>query len=168
MREMPGTPDHAQADSPYVRVGAYALCVDDEERLLLARVGGTASARGMWTLPGGGLDWGERPEDGVLRELEEETGLMASEFHGVAGIYSGTRRRSAERPRDSVHVVGIVYRLGGIAGELRPEANGTTDTCAWFTRGEAQALPLTPLGEFAIPLAWPAAGGRRSEAPAGG
>lgn len=142
-------------DSPYVRVGAYALCTDEDERLLLARVGVSATARGRWTLPGGGLDRGERPEDGVLRELEEETGLTATVFQGVAGIYSGTRDRSAERPRDSVHVVGIVYRLGGLAGELRPEADGSTDTCAWFTRAEVQALPLTPLGEFAIPLAWP-------------
>jgi ADP-ribose pyrophosphatase YjhB (NUDIX family) len=93
----------------------------------------------------------------VLRELEEETGLTASEFDGVVAIYSDTRHRSAGRPRDSVHMVGIVYRLGGLGGELRPEADGSTDACAWFTREEVRELPLTPLGEFAIPLAWPAA-----------
>lgn len=136
-------------------MGAYALCTDGRERLLLARVSAGDGAAGHWTLPGGGLRWGERPEDGVLRELEEETGLSASRFSGVVGIYSGTRRRSAERPRDSVHVVGIVYRLGGLEGELRPEVDGSTDTCDWFTREQARALPLTPLGEFAIPLAWP-------------
>jgi ADP-ribose pyrophosphatase YjhB (NUDIX family) len=136
-------------------VGAYALCVDEQERLLLARVAVRDSVSGSWTLPGGGLDWGERPEDGVLRELEEETGLTARRLGEVVGVYSGTRHRSAERPRDSVHVVGIVYRVGDLEGELRPEAEGSTDTCAWFTREEAIALPLTPLGEFAIPLAWP-------------
>jgi len=136
-------------------VGAYALCTDEEERLLLARVAPSDPGRGRWTLPGGGLDWGERPEDGVLRELEEETGLTASDLGGVVGIYSGTRHRSPERPRDSMHMVGIVYRLGGLSGELRPEAGGSTDTCAWLTREEVQGLPLTPLGEFAIPLAWP-------------
>lgn len=141
-------------------MGAYALCTDEDERLLLARVGASDTVRGRWTLPGGGLDWGERPEDGVLRELEEETGLTASEFHGVLGIHSHTRHRSAERPKDSVHMVGIVYRLAGLGGELRPEADGSTDSCAWFTREEVQALPLTPLGEFAIALAWP--GGRPS------
>src|SRR4051812_38939506 len=28
-----------------------------------------------WQMPQGGLDPGERPEDGALRELEEETGI---------------------------------------------------------------------------------------------
>lgn len=135
-------------------MGAYALCIDERDRLLLARVGVSDTVRGRWTLPGGGLDWGERPEDGVLRELEEETGLTASEFMGVVGVHSDSRPRTAERQRDSVHMIGIVYRLAGLDGELRPERDGSTDTCAWFTRAEARALPLTPLGEFAIPLAW--------------
>jgi 8-oxo-dGTP diphosphatase len=113
-------------------------------------------AAGRWTLPGGGLDWGERPEAGLLRELEEETGLRATELNGVVGVHSYARLRSAERPKDSVHMVGIVYRVGGLTGDLRPETEGSTDKCAWFTHEEARALPLTPLGEFAIPLAWPA------------
>lgn len=139
-------------------MGAYALCTDEEGRVLLARVGTSDTVRGRWTLPGGGLEWGEQPEDGVLRELEEETGLTASDFKGVVGVHSATRHRSAERPKDSVHMVGIVYRLGGLEGELRPEADGSTDTCAWFTREEVQGLPLTPLGDFAISLAWSAEG----------
>jgi len=148
--------DLTEGDSPYVRVGAYGLCLDERGRLLLARVStnGPASA-GRWTLPGGGLDWGEHPEDGLVRELEEETGLRASVFEGVAGIYSGTHRRSAERPKDSVHAVGIIYRLGRLVGRLRPERDGSTDTCGWFTREEVGGLPLTALGEYAVTLAWP-------------
>jgi 8-oxo-dGTP pyrophosphatase MutT (NUDIX family) len=87
-------------------VGAYALCTDADDSLLLARVSSSDTTAGRWTLPGGGLEWGERPEHGVLREL-------------------------------------------------RPEVGGSTDTCDWFSCEEARALPLTPLGEFAIPLAWP-------------
>jgi 8-oxo-dGTP diphosphatase len=139
-----------------VRVGAYALCTDDRGRLLLARVSSSdVSSAGRWTVPGGGLDWGERPEDGVLRELEEETGLTASTVHGVVGVYSGAHRRSAERPKDSVHAVGIIYRLAGLEGELRPESEGSTDTCGWFSREEVSAMPLTPIGAFAVSLAWP-------------
>jgi ADP-ribose pyrophosphatase YjhB (NUDIX family) len=137
-------------------VGAYALCIDERDRLLLARVSSDVSSAGRWTLPGGGLEWGERPEDGVLRELEEETGLTARAIDGVVGVYSGAHRRSAQRPKHSVHAIGIVYRLAGLDGELRPEPDGSTDTCGWFTREEAGALPLTPLGEFALSLAWPA------------
>lgn len=138
-------------------MGAYALCTDERGRLLLARISTRdASSAGRWTLPGGGLDWGERPEDGVLRELQEETGLTANSVGGVVGVYSGAHRRSPQRPKDSVHAVGIIYRLAGLAGELRPETDGSTDTCDWFTRAEVSALPLTPIGELAVSLAWPA------------
>jgi 8-oxo-dGTP diphosphatase len=38
----------------------------------------------VWVLPGGGLDPGETPERGALRELQEETGYTASIVRKVA------------------------------------------------------------------------------------
>ena len=46
-----------------------------EHRILLVRVApGYMRDVGQWTLPGGGLNFGEDPADGALRELTEETG----------------------------------------------------------------------------------------------
>ncbi|HEX6656334.1 MAG TPA: NUDIX domain-containing protein [Candidatus Limnocylindria bacterium] len=53
----------AQAESArrVTRVAAYALCVEDG-RILLCRIApGYWSGVGAWTLPGGGLDFGESP-----------------------------------------------------------------------------------------------------------
>jgi 8-oxo-dGTP diphosphatase len=52
---------------------AGALCVDDG-RVLLARRS-HAPFEGYWDIPGGFLDEGEDPLDGLRRELKEETGL---------------------------------------------------------------------------------------------
>ena len=41
--------------------------------LLLRRA--TEPAKGLWTLPGGGINRGETPLEAAIRELEEETGL---------------------------------------------------------------------------------------------
>lgn len=38
----------------------------------------------VWVLPGGGLDQGESPEDGVIREVEEETGFKVIILRQVA------------------------------------------------------------------------------------
>jgi ADP-ribose pyrophosphatase YjhB (NUDIX family) len=52
---------------------AGALCVQDG-RLLLARRK-AEPFRGRWDIPGGFLEEGEAPLDGLRRELKEETGL---------------------------------------------------------------------------------------------
>lgn len=142
-------------DRPYLYLGAYALWLE-AGRLLLCRIRRGYPDAGYWTLPGGGLAWGEPPEQGMVRELEEETGLRPRSVEGVVAVYSRTYPRTEARPANSVHHVGIVYRVGGVQGTPRAEASGSTDHCAWLTRAETESLPLTPLVSFARPFAWPA------------
>ena len=67
-----GTPQpEGPPDRHVTRVAAYALCKRDG-RILLCRIGpGPWTAVGRWTLPGGGIDFGEPPADAALRELTE-------------------------------------------------------------------------------------------------
>lgn len=48
--------------------------VEKEEKLLLEKRSGSILETGKWALPGGFLDRNETAEQGVLRELREETG----------------------------------------------------------------------------------------------
>ena len=56
------------------RVAAYAVILRDEQ-ILLARLAPYLVPGELWTLPGGGIDFGEHPRDAVVREVHEETGL---------------------------------------------------------------------------------------------
>ena len=145
-----GLDDLDAPDVPWTRVGAYATCRDDAGRILLARLAEGMPGAGRWTLPGGGLEWGEDPEAGVRREVAEETGLSVGAVGPILGIHSRVHRRGPSRPGPSVHAIGIVYRATVLDGPLRPEVGGSTDTCAWFTLDEVRQLPLVPLATFAL------------------
>jgi ADP-ribose pyrophosphatase YjhB (NUDIX family) len=58
---------------PLFQVGAIAVIFDENSRILLVR--STYQRFHPWGLPGGSLEYSERPEDAVLREVREETGL---------------------------------------------------------------------------------------------
>ena len=59
---------------PIVIVAACAL-LDRKGRVLLAKRPEGRSLAGLWEFPGGKVEAGERPEDGLIRELREELGI---------------------------------------------------------------------------------------------
>ena len=68
---------------PTFTIGVFAIIHDDERRVLLCH----RRDHDLWNLPGGALEHGEAPWDGVIREVREETGLEV-EVSGLAGVYS--------------------------------------------------------------------------------
>ena len=66
-----------------VRQGVRALVLDPEDRILLVRFVNPETGEEFWATPGGGLDPGEALEDGLRRELLEETGLEDVEIGPV-------------------------------------------------------------------------------------
>jgi len=133
------------------RIGAYALCVDADDRILLCRIAPGYPVAGRWSLPGGGVEFGEDPSHAVLRELDEETGL-AGRLDGVLGIWSRLVPGTETQSGDELHVVGIVYRVHADPADLRIEVGGSTDAAAWFTRDELAGLDIGDLALFGLSL----------------
>lgn len=136
------------------RLAAYALVVD-EGRLLMSQLADRVSgASGLWTLPGGGVDPGESPVDGVVREVYEETGqhvvvdelVQVQSRHWVGDVTAGERH-------EDFHAVRLIHR----ATCPRPtpahvvEVDGSTGAAAWVPMGEVGRLPLAEM----VRLAWP-------------
>jgi ADP-ribose pyrophosphatase YjhB (NUDIX family) len=117
------------------RLSARAVVVDSG-RILLARISPRAYAgAGAWTLPGGGVDHGEHPEDTILREVLEETGLEVR-VDGVIGVFS--RHFVGRAPGgvlEDYHGVHLIFRAVALDPAQTPtvtEVEGTTDAARWI------------------------------------
>jgi 8-oxo-dGTP diphosphatase len=96
---------------PRYRVAVAAIIFDDQGRILLCEH--TYRKYHPWGVPGGGLEYGERPEDGVRREVREETGLdvqvekllyaeSAPNNHHISLIYLCKILRGIFQPNDEI------------------------------------------------------------------
>src|SRR5262245_25436183 len=74
-------------------------------------------AAGAWCLPAGFMEYGETPERCAVRELEEETGIVAR-LTGLAGVYAGV-----DDPR--ARTVLILYVAERVGGRLKPGDDAT-------------------------------------------
>jgi 8-oxo-dGTP diphosphatase len=137
------------------RVGAYAICLDDTGRILLCRIAPWVLSGEVWTLPGGGIDFGEAPATAVLRELTEETGYTGEviELADVSDhLFSGSND-GADGADVPMHAIRIVYRVRIVGGDRRDEVDGSTDTCGWFTLDAAARLHLATLARRSLRIA---------------
>ncbi len=118
-------------------MGAYAVMLREREgrvEILLSRLAERVSRVEQWTLPGGGIDHGEDPRAGVIREIREETGLDAT-VGDTAHVYSAHLPRAS---RDGLfvdaHAIRIVYD-GWVAPDAPAprvlEVDGSTSEAAW-------------------------------------
>lgn len=131
-----------------IRIGAYGVIID-ADRMLLAHW--NEDGRSGWTLPGGGIDPGESPDDAARREILEETGHTA-DLDGLLGVDSFVvpaekRFTSTAQP---LHVIRIVYRAHITGGSLRNEIGGSTDEAAWFALDDITRLHRVELVDVAL------------------
>jgi 8-oxo-dGTP diphosphatase len=122
---------------PTIMVVVAALIRDRQGRILLQRSLPHKHHAGLWEFPGGKVEAGETPRQGLAREIEEELGLTLEpgqmEPAGFAEEAGGERRP------------GIVLMLYSCqAWGVEPEGREGQEW-GWFTPADAASLPLPPM-----------------------
>lgn len=100
-----------------------AVLLKGREVLLIRRA--REPWKGMWALPGGFVEVGERVEETVRRELVEETGLRG-DIVDLLGVWSDPKRD----PRGHIVTVVFVLKVSGIVDVGRDEEE--TLEARWF------------------------------------
>jgi ADP-ribose pyrophosphatase YjhB (NUDIX family) len=147
-----------------VRVGGYAVLVDGHDRILLALW--NEGVTPAWTLPGGGVEPDETPEQAAVREAREETGYEV-ELVRLLGedelVVPGHRRLDGSGR--SLHALRFVYEARIVGGELTHEVGGTTDRAEWIAVAEVAGLERVELVDVALRLLSDARSGARAGEP---
>jgi 8-oxo-dGTP diphosphatase len=125
--------DRRYPSRPILGVGAIIL---QRDRVLLVERG-KAPLKGYWSLPGGVLEVGERLEEGIRREVLEETGLRV-EPRAVVEIFERIMPDAAGKPE--YHYVLVDYLCRAVGGTL----------CAASDCARAEWVPRRQLREYHI------------------
>ncbi len=126
------------------RYGAYGIVLKDSNILLTLKKSGPY--KGLWGLPGGGIEFGESPEETLKRELLEETALavIRSEFFSIA---TSNCEYDKNGERCHFHHIGIIYTIleSITVPDLIPE-----DEERWVALLDIDLTQLTPFATKAI------------------
>lgn len=128
--------------APVLGVGAFVF--DRCGRLLVVQRGRAPSA-GLWSLPGGRVEFGERLRDACRREVYEETGVR---------VQIGPLVLWFERMSQARHYVVLDFLARPAAGLTRPRAGDDARAVRWVGPAQLRLLPTTPHLARYVRRAW--------------
>ena len=126
--------------------GGDAAVIDEQGRILLIR----RADNGQWAMPGGALEVGETPLEGVLREALEETGVHCQAV-ALVGVFDS--RLCGALTRHHLYQFLILCKPSEPAQEEKPSHAVEVLEAAWFPE---KRLPenVDPGHKSKIPLAF--------------
>jgi 8-oxo-dGTP diphosphatase len=105
------SPGRLYPERPMIGVGI--LIRKEEEYLMIKRA--SEPDKGLWSVPGGMVELGEKTEEAALREAEEETGLSVRILEDLGIVDKIVRDDSG---RVMYHFVIIDYLAEPVSGEM--------------------------------------------------
>ena len=122
----------APTDRPQLAVSAGIF--RDGKILLVRRA--REPSKGVYTFPGGRVEFGESLIEALAREVREETGLMI-EVIGLAGF----REALPAKTGGHGHFVILPFAARWVSGEVA--LNDELDDARWLTPGHLGSIPIT-------------------------
>jgi 8-oxo-dGTP pyrophosphatase MutT (NUDIX family) len=113
-----------------------AVVTDGEGRILLQE----KSSGESWSLPAGAIEPGESPEEAIIREVREETGLNVS-VEKILGVYGGIGFRYTYPSNHQIEYTVVLYRCRVINASGTP-LDSETVSLNYFSEHDMPPLAL--------------------------
>jgi 8-oxo-dGTP diphosphatase len=121
---------------PILLVAAAAL-IDTDGRVLICQRPPGKQMAGLWEFPGGKVEAGETPEDCLVRELEEELGILAKKDCLAAFVF-------ASHAYENFHLLMPLYLLRRWDGIVTRREHAAL---AWVKPARLFDYPMPPADE---------------------
>jgi len=123
-----------------ILVAACAL-IDADGRVLIAERPPGRTMAGLWEFPGGKVEDGERPEETLIRELEEELGITVNEACLAPLTF-------ASHSYPDFHLLMPLYVCRRWSGTVTPKEG---QRLAWVKPNRLKEYPMPPADTPLIP-----------------
>lgn len=131
-------------------IGVYALAIKDDSVLLIKKARGPYT--GKWDLPGGSLEFGEKPLEGLSREVLEETGLSVQKCDLLNVLSHIVVYELANGEKEEMYHLGIIYKvILDPSGNLKTNSDGEdSHGASWINLSEINASDFSPFASQSI------------------
>jgi len=114
----------------YIGVGVGAFILNDKnEVLMLLRSSQCKNEAGKWMIPGGGVDFNEKLEDCIIREVKEEIGVDIDVVKLIAAV-------NHLLPEEGQHWVAPTFQCKIKSGEPKIMEPHKHEELKWFSLDE--------------------------------
>lgn len=114
-------------------ISTHSIIIKDNQFLITKRRQTAKFGPNCWDTPGGKLDIGEQPEQGLSREILEETGLTVTVDKPVI-VHS---KMVLEKDKQLIYLIFLCHYVGG-----QVKLSDEHTEYRWVNREEALKLPL--------------------------
>ena len=106
----------------HLHVGVYGILIKENKVLLIKKSRG--AYQGMFDLPGGKIEFGERIETALKREFIEETNISLDSYNFIGhNEYFCDYLNDSNKPR-KLHHLGLYYQASATFDKIKTDADG--------------------------------------------
>ena len=124
------------------RIGCYGFIINDNKIALIRKSRG--GYKGLLDLPGGGVEYGETPEETLKRELMEEAGVEVLNYELLAVTSTRIKWHDDEYDED-LHQIGILYKVEVKDYKIKEDGDGLdSNGCSFYDIEKLSQSEITP------------------------